>query len=193
MMFIVESLVLFVLTLPSIVSAVPQAPNAASTWKPAASNLIFAQQMVYDLLARHPDLRVVGIHGKVPSAANSTQGTIIAINMDRIGKLDDSDDDGVAFEHKIILAPNLKKATEYEITMPLLDAAGNVLNNSINFVFNYQENHAGDDTLGLFTRAYVYRQEAARMLISGRSIHDPVKTLNAQGSELDLYCRPNVK
>src|ERR1700712_3134975 len=107
MMF--QSICTVSITLFSIASAISQAPPNPA-WKPAASNLIVAQQMVYDLLGNHPDLKVVGIHGRAPGAGNSTVGTILAINMDRIGKLDDVVDDEVAFNHKVVLEPNIKKS-----------------------------------------------------------------------------------
>jgi hypothetical protein len=44
--------------------------------------------MVYGLLDNHLDLNVIGIHGRAPGAGNNTSGTILAINMDTIGRLD---------------------------------------------------------------------------------------------------------
>lgn len=86
----------------------------------ASDNLIFAQQLVYDLLAAYDDLLVIGIHG----ATNTSNGTTIAINLDRIGKPDDSDDDAVAVDHKTIMAPNPTDPHKWEIATPLYTKDG---------------------------------------------------------------------
>ncbi|KAH6698111.1 hypothetical protein BKA61DRAFT_622679 [Leptodontidium sp. MPI-SDFR-AT-0119] len=151
------------------------AAAATPTYGAAAKNLIFAQQLVYDLLAKHSDLVIVGIHGIPPTGGN---GTIIAINLDRIGKPDDSDDDAVAVDHKTIMAPNVLEPSKFEIATPLFDAAGNMLNFSINMVFNYQAGRIGDDLLGLFTRAYAYRQEVSKRVISSNILFQPVSRFN---------------
>jgi hypothetical protein len=185
-MFIMKDSCLLALALPTIVFAMPQAgirtssstssaAAATPTYTKAANNLIFAQQLVYDLLAKHSDLVVVGIHGVPPSGGN---GTTIAINLDCVGKPDDSDDDAVAVDHKSILAPNAADPTRFEIATPLFDAAGNMLNISINLVFNYQAGRTGDDLLGLFTRAYAYRQEVSRRVISPNFLFQPIKQFN---------------
>ena len=182
----IKAFFLLALSLPTIVSAIPQASSPTSsttssaasatpTYGTAAKNLIYAQQLVYDLLSRHSDLAIVGIHGIPPSGGN---GSIIAINLDRIGKPDDSDDDAVAVDHKSILAPNAADPTKFEIATPLFDAAGNMLNFSINLVFNYQEGRIGDDLLGLFTRAYTYRQEVSRRVISQNILFQPILQFN---------------
>ncbi|CZR70235.1 uncharacterized protein PAC_20136 [Phialocephala subalpina] len=177
---------LLAFALPTIVSAVPQASSltssatssaasAAPTYGTAAKNLIYAQQLVYDILAKHSDLVIVGIHGIPPSGGS---GSIIAINLDRIGKPDDSDDDAVAVDHKTILAPSAADPSKFEIATPLFDAAGNMLNISINMVFNYQAGRIGDDLLGLFTRAYAYRQEVSKRVISQNILFQPIPQFN---------------
>src|SRR5215472_9620059 len=70
----------------------------------AADNAIYAQQLVNEQMAKHPELVVIGVHAAKPGAKKST---MIASNLDRIGKADDDDDLAVAHERKTILAPNL--------------------------------------------------------------------------------------
>jgi hypothetical protein len=131
-------------------------------------------------LAKHSDLAILGIHGIPPSGGN---GSIIAINLDRIGKPDDSDDDAAAVDHKSILVPNVADPPKYEIATPLFDTAGNMLNFSINLVFNYQAGRLGDDLLGLFTRAYEYRQEIPRRVISSNILFQPISQFNITSSK----------
>ena len=181
-MFNIRTLCLTSLALCASVSAAPQAASSTTSSAAAASstpvygvaskNLIYAQQIVYDLLAKHGDLVVVGIHGIPPSGGN---GTTIAINLDRIGKPDDSDDDAVAVDHKTILAPNPTDPTRFEIATPLFNARGKMLNASINMVFQYT---AGDDQLALHGKAAAYRNEVAKKLPSYAKLFTAVKSLN---------------
>jgi hypothetical protein len=99
----------------------------------AADNAIYAQMLVNESLARHPELVVVGMHAVKPGAKEST---MIAANLDRIGKRDDEDDLAVARERKTILAPNLKDSTRFEVAVPLHDASGKVIG-SLSTVFKY--------------------------------------------------------
>src|ERR1700733_4142624 len=71
----------------------------------AADNAIYAQTLVNATVAQHPELIIVGVHALKPGAKIET---MIAANIDRIGKKDDEDDLAVAHEKKTILAPNMK-------------------------------------------------------------------------------------
>jgi len=66
----------------------------------AADNAIYAQQLVNEQMAKHPELLVLGMHAAKPGAKDSH---MIAANLDRIGKADDDDDLAVARERKTIL------------------------------------------------------------------------------------------
>src|SRR5882724_12989314 len=95
-------------------------PDMAN-WTKAADNKVYAQQLVNQTMAAHPELLVIGMHATKPGA---TEQRMIASNLDRIGKHDDDDDIGVATEHKTICAPNLKETFKFEVLMPLKDATG---------------------------------------------------------------------
>src|ERR1700687_2929886 len=82
----------------------------------AADNHIYAQALVNELMARHPELIIVGVHVVVPGATDQIQ---IATNEDKIGRKDDPDDLMVSQEHKTILAPNLHGLGRYEVLLPL--------------------------------------------------------------------------
>ena len=163
-----------VYAVPAAASSTTSSAAAATTtaYTKAADNKIFAQQLVYDILAKHDDLIVVGIHGVIPGHVN---GSMIATNLDRIGEPDDSDDDAVAVDHKTILAPNLSDPTRFEIATPLFDAAGNMLNVSMNMVFKYT---AGDDQLALHSKAVDYRKEFSRRVISFNILLQPISAFN---------------
>jgi hypothetical protein len=125
------------------------------SWRKAADNHIFAQQLVNELMAKYPELVVVGLHLTVPGAKTET---MIATNLDRVGKQDDDDDIAVAQEHKTVLAPNMTDPHKFEVQVPLKDSANNFIGGAAGFVFKY---NAGDDELKLYAKALAIRDELA--------------------------------
>ncbi len=125
------------------------------SWRKAADNHIFAQQLVNELMAKYPELLVVGLHLTVPGAKTET---MIATNLDRVGKQDDDDDIGVAQEHKTVLAPNMTDPHKFEVQVPLLDRAGHFIGGAAGLVFKY---NAGDDEVKLHVKALAIRDELA--------------------------------
>jgi hypothetical protein len=125
----------------------------------AADNAIYAQTLVNEQMAKHPELLVLGMHAPKPGAKDSH---MIAANLDRIGKVDDEDDLAVAQERKTILAPNLKEPTKFEVAVPLKDASGKVIG-SLSTVFKYA---AGDDEVKMHVAALAIRDEMAKKIPS---------------------------
>jgi iron complex outermembrane receptor protein len=121
----------------------------------AADNAIYAQSLVNEQMAKHPELVVIGMHAVKPGLKAST---MIATNLDRIGKADDDDDLAVSRERKTILAPNLKEPTQFEVAVPLKDASGQVIG-SLSTVFKYT---AGDDEVKMHVAALAIRDELAK-------------------------------
>lgn len=140
-----------------------------ATWTKAADNKIYAQQLVNETMAAHPELLVIGMHGVKPGA---NQAHMIASNLDRINKHDDDDDVGVATEHKTICAPNLTETFKFEVLMPMKNASGKTLNAAIGFVFRYK---AGDDEVKMHAKAVAIRDSLARKIPSYESLFAPTK------------------
>lgn len=134
------------------------APAPAALGK-AADNAIFAQKLVNEQMARHPELLVLGMHAPKPGAKDSH---MIAANLDRIGKADDDDDLAVARERKTILAPNMKEPDKFEVAVPLKDSSGKVIG-SLSTVFKYA---AGDDEIKMHEAAIAIRDELAKKIPS---------------------------
>jgi hypothetical protein len=132
----------------------------------AAENSIYAQKLVNEQMAKHPDLVVIGLHAPKPGAKGST---MIASNLDRIGKADDDDDLAVARERKTILAPNLKDPTKFEVAVPLKDATGKVIG-SLSVVFKYA---AGDDEIKMHAAAVAIRDDVAKQTPSVADLFKP--------------------
>ena len=136
----------FCILATSVALASGLASYADAPWGKAADNKILAQAVVNDTMAAHADLLVVGLHTIAPGAKDET---MIASNLDRIGKKDDDDDIAVATERKTICAPNLKDPTRFEVQVPMMDKAGEVIG-AIGLVFKYK---AGDDEVALLKKA----------------------------------------
>lgn len=132
----------------------------------AADNAIYAQTLVNEQMAKHPELLVLGMHAPKPGAKDSH---MIAANLDRIGKADDEDDLAVAQERKTILAPNIKEPAKFEVAVPLKDASGKVIG-SLSTVFKYA---AGDDEVKMHVAALAIRDEMAKKIPSVAALFKP--------------------
>jgi hypothetical protein len=135
---------------------VPAAQADAALGK-VADNAIYAQTLINETVAKHPELLVLGMHAIKPGSKGSH---MIAANLDRIGKDDDEDDLAVSKEHKTILAPNIKEPTKFEVAVPLKDAGGQVIG-SLSTVFKYA---AGDDEVKMHAAAVAIRDDLARKI-----------------------------
>src|ERR1700737_3360369 len=108
-----------------LIGCTPLAPAfAAETPGKAADNAIYAQTLANQVMASHPELVVIGLHALKPG---NKEETMIASNLDRIGKKDDEDDLAVSHERKTILAPNIKDPTTFEAPVPLHAASGKTI------------------------------------------------------------------
>jgi hypothetical protein len=133
--------------------------TAAAPLGKAADNKIYAQSLVNGLMAKHPELVVVGLHVVAPGAKEEK---MIASNLDRIGKKDDDDDIAVATERKTICAPNMTDPHKFEVQVPMKDSSGAVIG-AIGFVFKY---NAGDDEVKLHAKAVAMRDALAKRIAS---------------------------
>jgi hypothetical protein len=134
----------------------------------AADNAIYAQTLVNATMAQHPELVVMGIHALKPGAKVET---MIAANLDRIGKKDDEDDLAVAHERKTILAPNMKDPAKFEVALPLHDASGKVIG-SLSTVFKYT---AGGDEVKMHAAAVAIRDDLARKISNADELFKPAR------------------
>ena len=158
---------LFALALGISAIAAETAPDPS--WRKPADNKIYAQQLVNELMAKYPELVVVGLHATVPGAKVET---MIATNLDRVGKVDDDDDIAVATEHKTILAPNMKDPAKFEVQVPLKDTAGNFIGAACGLVFKYK---AGDDEVQLHIKALAIRDWLAKKTPNLGALLQPTK------------------
>lgn len=100
----------------------------------------FAQKLVDEALAKHPEVILMGIHAQPTGHKN----LIVASNFGRIGKYGDDDDMRCIRTGR----PNLEvppKGDRFEVEFALKDRAGRTVG-AVGVVFNYK---AGDDKAAL--------------------------------------------
>jgi hypothetical protein len=141
-----------------------------ATWHKAADNKIVAQKLVNDLMAAHPELLIVGIHGVAPGAKS---GTMIATNLDRVGKVSDEDDNAVADDHRIILEINKTDPNRFEVLIWMKDATGRELDAAVGFVLKY--NKKTDSDIAMLTKGVALRDELAAKIPSWEALFAPAK------------------
>ena len=142
--------------------------SAAEKLGKAADNAIYAQTLANEVMASHPELVVIGLHALKPG---NKEETMIASNLDRIGKKDDEDDLAVSHERKTILAPNIKDPTKFEVAVPLHDASGKTIG-SMSAVFKYA---AGDDEVKMHKAAIAIRDDIAKKIPDAAALFKPAK------------------
>jgi len=117
----------------------------------------FAQKLVDEALAKHPEVLLIAIHAQPPNHKN----VIVASNFGRIGKIGDEDDLRCIRTGKSNLELN-STGKHFEDELILLDAAGNTIG-ALGVVFNYKP---GDDKEALAKIANQVRDEMKAQLPS---------------------------
>ena len=144
-----------------------QGGTAAPTWGAADGKKIFAQKMVDDALAKHPDVIILALHVTPP---NNTENVIIASNIGRIGKKADEDDMRVILTGKPNLEVN-KTGNHFEVELPLQDKSGKTIG-AAGIVFNYK---AGDNQAKLQNKAEKVRDEMRQQTPTLAKLFEPVE------------------
>jgi len=108
---------------------------------------LFAQRLVDETLAKHPEVAHLVMHVTPPNKPD-TENVIIASSIGRIGKRADEDDLRIMHTGKVeaVLA---KSGDRFNVSLPLLDAAGHTLG-VLAVGFPYKP---GDDTATLLRAA----------------------------------------
>ena len=121
-----------------------------------APTKIYAQQLVDETLAAHPDIAIMAMHVTPPK---QTDNVIIASNIGRIGKKADSDDTGVVNTGKPAMALNTA-GDHFEVELPLQDVTHDTVG-AVSIVYPYK---AGDDKAALAKRAETVRDQLRRKI-----------------------------
>jgi iron complex outermembrane receptor protein len=124
----------------------------------------FAQKLVDDALARHPEVILLAVHAQPPNHKN----LIVASNFGRIGKIGDEDDLRCIRTGKSNLELN-STGKHFEDELILLDASGKTIG-ALGVVFNYKP---GDDKAALEKIANQLRDEMKAQLPNKDALFGP--------------------
>ena len=130
-----------------------------------APTRIYAQELVNQTLARHPDLLVVAMH-VTPSGAS--ENVIIASNIGRIGKKADAEDLKVINTGETLAKVN-KNGDRFEVELLLHDISRKPIG-ALAIVFPYK---AGDDEGQFVRRAEMIRDELGKHISSVANLTRP--------------------
>jgi hypothetical protein len=132
-----------------------------STYTKAAP---FAQKLVDEALAKHPEAILIAIHAQPPNHKN----LIVASNFGRIGKIGDEDDLRCIHTGKSNLEIS-STGTHFEDELILLDSSGKTIG-ALGVVFNYKQ---GDDKTALVKIANQIRDEMKAQLANQSTLFGP--------------------
>lgn len=136
----------------------------------AASNgtsyMIYAQKVLQDTLAKHPEVVIMAFHVTPP---RGNTNVIIASNIGRIGKIADDDDMRVIKTEKSNLEVNAT-GEHFEDECVLRDKDGHNIG-AVGVVFNYKK---GDDKAKLASTAEAIRDEMSQSIINIQKLFNPL-------------------
>ena len=124
----------------------------------------YAQKLVDEALAIHPEIILLAIHATPPGHKN----LIVASNFGRIGKIGDEDDMRCIETGKSNLELN-STGKHFEDELILLDSSGNTIG-ALGVVFNYKP---GDDKATMAKLAEQVRDEMKAKLSSEAALFGP--------------------
>ncbi len=127
----------------------------------------YAQQLVNQERAKHPEIVIMAMHVTPPDSADNQ---IIASNIGRIGKKADEDDMRVVRTGQPNLEVN-KTGNHFEVEMALLDKAGKTIG-AVAVVYNYK---AGDDKARLQRKAEQVRDDLRTKIPDLKSLFNPAE------------------
>ncbi|MGH8157513.1 MAG: hypothetical protein ACREPQ_05295 [Rhodanobacter sp.] len=125
----------------------------------------YAQHLVDETLAAHPDIAIMALHVTPPKQSGNI---IIASNIGRIGKKADSDDMNVVNNGKTNLEVN-KAGDHFEVELPLQDVTGGRVG-ALSIVYPYK---MGDDKATLEKRAEEVRDQLRRKISNIGNLTQP--------------------
>ena len=157
------ALLWFITAIALPLSALP----AACIYAQEAPAKTYAQKLVEDTLANHPEVATLAIHATPP---NSKENVIIASNFGRIGKKADADDLSVIKTGRPKMEVN-KAGDHFSVDLPLLDVGKNTIG-ALAVTFPYK---AGDDKTKFQKQAELIRDHLRRRISHTSNLFDPAR------------------
>ncbi len=127
----------------------------------------YAQKLVDETMARHPDLQILALHITPP---NSTENIILASSIGRIGKKGDEDDLEVMKTGKPLLEVHIS-GKRFEVELQLHDRNGKTIG-AVSTVFAYKP---GDDKSQFQKQAEMIRSEIEKKIPSVTKLVEPTQ------------------
>jgi len=127
----------------------------------------YAQKLVDDTLAKHPEVATLAMHVTPPASA---ENVIIASNFGRIGKKADADDLSVIKTGQPKMEVN-KTGDRFSVELPLLDVGKNTIG-ALAVAFPYK---AGDDKAKFQKQAEQIRDHLRRRISHTANLFDPAR------------------
>jgi hypothetical protein len=149
-----------------LIVALPRA-HAANDTTPAACtpNYIYAQELVDETIARHPELTALVMHVTPPGTKDNI---VIASNIWLTGQKSDDDDVAVITSGKTMTEMN-KAGNKFEVQGVLQNVLGATIG-SVATVFPYK---AGESKGALETRAAAIRSELSKRILNAANLMEP--------------------
>ena len=126
----------------------------------------YAQKILNDTMAKHPEIVIMAMHVTPPGKKDNV---IVASNIARFGKKSDEDDDRVMKTGKSNLEVN-KEGNHFEDECVLFDKDGRNIG-AVGIVFNYKP---GDDKAALAKKAEEIRDEMKAQIDSKAKLFEKV-------------------
>ena len=126
---------------------------------------IYAQRLIDETVARHPELTALVMHVTPPGSADNI---VIASNIWLTGEKSDPDDVAVITSGKTMTEMN-KAGTKFEVQGVLKNVLGATVG-SVATVFPYR---AGESTAQLETRAAAIRDELSKRILNATNLMEP--------------------
>jgi len=133
-------------------------------YSPMPTN-IYAQKLVDETMAKHPDLQILALHVTPPGGADNV---ILASSIGRIGKKADEDDMKVIETGEPILEVHIS-GKRFEVEMQLHDASGKTIG-AVSAVYAYKP---GDDKAEFRKQAERLRTELEKEIPSVAKLVEP--------------------
>jgi hypothetical protein len=127
----------------------------------------YAQKLLNDELAKHPDIVIMAMHVTPPGKKDNV---IVASNIGRFGKKSDEDDERVITTGKSNLEVN-KTGNHFEVETVILDKNDKNIG-AIGIVYNYKP---GDDKAALEKKAMEVRDEMKSQINSKEQLFEKVQ------------------
>jgi len=134
----------------------------------STSTNTYAQKLVDETLAKHPELQILALHVTPP---NSTDNVILASSIGRIGKKADEDDMRVIKTGEPLLEVHVS-GKRFEVELQLHDRAGKTIG-AVSTVFPYQP---GDDKAQFKQKAEAIRAELEKKIPSVAKLVEPARS-----------------